>query len=719
MSLSKENLARLKKPGFWLLLALALCIAGSFLANMFNTSFYQVKVERIEFETERGTLSALLYVPRGASSEDPRAGIVTTHGYLNSKEMQDAPAIEMSRRGFVVMALDMYDHGDSSWENDIPQGREFGTFWVYSLFDAVDHMYEYDFIRKDAEGNASIAVSGHSMGGFSSIAAVVFDEQRYQTNLTNGDPAYRKIAAALPTGADFSYLAIAGITQDAAMAAFNERSIGFIAGHYDEFFFNKSTAEKVGSELKVEGTVVYKDFAATASGKRFVGLDPDGAAATPGEVYTVDGGKRVIYTPNEIHPWNHFSKETTGNQIDFYTSVAFANDTSENQSLLVSGNQIWWFKEFFSLIGLIGFFMLIIPAVMLLLKVPFFAYAKKEKNAPMPEPATKGQKVIYWIIVSFTALFPAYYFPTLMNKKADGIGELSTIAGNIIEVIYFVLVGLWLVYLIFTLFKSKDEAKEVKERTLRYTISGIFILVASYALKYLLDYAADLFNTTSYYSQPTTNQIIYWALVVAAVGVLVTVAFHFFAKKGQGVSVKQYGIYANYKRVLVNLVLAVSVVVGAYLVLFITQMIFNTDFRFWTFAVRTFKWSHFVNALKYMPLFFIFFLVNSVVINANTNGEKLRGWRGYLVGILMNVGGLVLYLILHYGRLFTTGVANNPDQALNSILLFALIPVLIVSTIYTKWLYRKTNSVYLGAFINAILITMITVANTVVYTSLV
>ena len=42
-----------------------------------------------------------------------RPTIITTHGYLNSAEMQDASAIEMSRRGYVVLALDMYDHGHS------------------------------------------------------------------------------------------------------------------------------------------------------------------------------------------------------------------------------------------------------------------------------------------------------------------------------------------------------------------------------------------------------------------------------------------------------------------------------------------------------------------------------------------------------------------------------------------------------------------------------
>ena len=40
-----------------LLFAVILVVLGSFLASMFHTSFFQVKVKEIEFETERGTLS--------------------------------------------------------------------------------------------------------------------------------------------------------------------------------------------------------------------------------------------------------------------------------------------------------------------------------------------------------------------------------------------------------------------------------------------------------------------------------------------------------------------------------------------------------------------------------------------------------------------------------------------------------------------------------------
>jgi alpha-beta hydrolase superfamily lysophospholipase len=76
---------------------------------------------------------------------------VVTHGYLNSGEMQDLNAIELSRRGYVVMALDMYDHGHSA--GNAQNTGSFLNFWPTSLYDAASWMYEQPYVLKDEAGN--------------------------------------------------------------------------------------------------------------------------------------------------------------------------------------------------------------------------------------------------------------------------------------------------------------------------------------------------------------------------------------------------------------------------------------------------------------------------------------------------------------------------------------------------------------------------------------
>ena len=120
----------LKKPYGLLIAALVLIVLGSFLAGLLHTSFYAVKIKRIQLPTERGTLTGQHNKPTGAGPADPRPVIITTHGYLISKEMQDAPAVEMSRRGYFVLALYIFFHGDSRLSHPIPPGCYFGTFWI-------------------------------------------------------------------------------------------------------------------------------------------------------------------------------------------------------------------------------------------------------------------------------------------------------------------------------------------------------------------------------------------------------------------------------------------------------------------------------------------------------------------------------------------------------------------------------------------------------------
>ena len=235
-----------------LAIAVALMLLGSIFAQMFNTSFYKVKVSRISFETDTGTLSGLLYMPKGVDASNPHPTIVTTHGYLNSAEMQDETAIEMSRRGYVVLALDMYDHGHSHGNADNTGG--FFNFWPTSLWDAAQYMYSQDYVAKDAQGNGQIAVSGHSMGGFSSEMAIYLDEQNYAA------AGYRIIKAGLSMGADYSWTSYLGLDEEAAVATFGGRTIGKICGQYDEFFF---AADEPPTK---SGTVYHKDYVATTAG---------------------------------------------------------------------------------------------------------------------------------------------------------------------------------------------------------------------------------------------------------------------------------------------------------------------------------------------------------------------------------------------------------------------------------------------------------------------
>lgn len=664
-----------------LIIALVVVLVGSIAAQAFNTSGYTVDVSRIYFETDSGTLSGLLYLPKGASAEDPRPTIVTTHGYLNSAEMQDAPAIELSRRGYVVLAMDMYDHGHSKGNEE--HTGNFLTFWPTSIYDGVQYMYQQDYVMKDENGNGVIAVSGHSMGGFSSTMALYYDELTYE------QVGIRMITAGLSAGSDYSYTAWLGLDAATAVTKFGGRTIGKIAAHYDEFFFNAAGAE---------GTVNYKDYVSTEEGQTILETT-DAKADTWYD--TADGGKRIIYEPSETHPWNHFSKTTTAHMIDFY-EVAFEKYDTSSIKDIASNNQIWFLKELCECVAMIGFLVALAALAALLLKAPFLKNAKSGEALTTAPVSTLGGKIGSVALFVVSMLIPAIIYATLNGSSTAESMRWLNYAGIIAAVLGVVSLILALI--------SKDEGKK------SWILGSVTVNVAGACLAYLTGTKNTLFSNNQIFQAGTVSTIATWAMVCAFISVIIMVSMHLFGgKKEKGVTLAHYGLSAKIINVVASLVIAVIVVAVGYGLLFLVDALFTTDFRIWTFAFKTFEASAIPAALKYMPFFFIYYLVSGAAAVSNTSSEKLQGVKGYVLASLTNMGGITLWLVLQYGKVFATGSAFYASQALSGIILVALVPTLIVSSCFTKYLYKKTGNVYLAAFLNTILLTMMTVANTTVY----
>ena len=673
-----------RTPVTMLILALVLVLLGGVLAYFFNTSFGSVQVTRVEIETERGRLAGLLYVPRDASAADPRPTLVTTTGYLNAREMQAAPAVEMSRRGMVVLALDHYSHG-SSFLNEIPPGQEFNSFWVYTIYDGVQYMYDQPYVLKDADGNGVIAVSGHSMGGFSSTMAVMFDEQEYQQAVAAGDAAVRKVMAGLSVGADMFFPSFFGFTPEVANGLYAGRTMGMIAAQFDEFFFDTTA---------VGGSVIRKDFIGTPEGQAFLG---NPASAEVGEfVETAAGGERVIYQPFETHPYNHFSLRSTRHMIDFYTT-AFADYADV---MVERGGQIWIFKEIFSVLGLVGFYLIFVPLIMLLGKVPFL---KNAITAPLPEisgPTTTGSKVIYWIALAASALIPALIYATYMDRAGDGLRTIRVIA----FILFFVSLG----------FAGFHFLRKQQKQALPWVLAG----VGSFIIAGLSAGSDNLIQLSPVFSSPVTNNVALWAMTVAAITLTLIAVLYAVNGARSGATAEQYGFKVPFKSIAASFAIAVIVAATAFLLVHLVHVLFSVDFRLWLVAVRAFNGPSLVIALVYMPLLFGYFLLNGVSLQGSTNTAFMGGRKGYWFALIGNIGGLVLWLILQYGLLVISGRAAFPAQSLNGIVLIGLTVNLGIATIITKKVLDATNNVYTGAFLNTIVISIITISTSTLYWSI-
>ena len=673
-----------KRSVIVLCIALVLILAGSILAGMYNSSNGSVTVSRISFEAQNGTLSGLLYMPKGASAENPRPTVIVTHGYLNSAEMQDANAIELSRRGLVVLALDQYDHGHSDLDNKVYTGTSFmeiwAPFWINSMHDAVAYMYEQPYVLKDEAGNGIIGVTGHSMGGFGSTMALAMDEQEAAST------GIRKIYCGLTEGSDFLYTGFFGVDVAAADALGGGRTMGKVAAQYDEFFFNDPAV--------TGGTVRHKDFVSTPDGLAFLQRTD---SAEPNTWYpTSDGGMRIIFEPAQTHPWNHFSTTTTAHALYFYKE-AF-KDYSQDLNFLDPNDQIWLFKEGFECLALLGFVLLIVSLASLLIEIPGLSKARTGALEPTPSVRGGGGRFGALALILGLILLPAIFFSPLM----DGGAGSETVMILFYAGCAFAVAGLF--GLIFGLFD--------KENRLRLVIGSFMVMLSGAALALVA--RTPMYTDGSFWTAPGLNSIAYWTIGCALISLLAMSLIYVGAKAKEGLNFRSYGVSFNPLAILMSLIVAILTWAIAYGVLFLMDMLFKADFRIWTFAFKTFDFNIFPAILRYLPTFLLFYVVSTAAITVNTNTEKLKGFWGYLVAIILNAGGPILWLANQYGMLFGTGVPAHPRSALSGIVLVAMVPTLSIAAVISRSLYKKTGNIWLPAFLNALLMTTMAVANTMV-----
>jgi len=351
-----------KSARFWVAIALIICLISSVGASIAQTDGGFIEYHDVTMVTDSGhELDALLLIPETATPENPAPAIVASHGWYNNREMQDLNYVEYARRGFVVISISMYGHGDSevitnnTWWNDENNGN--------GMYDAVKYLSRLPMV--DA---SRIGVTGHSNGGLASRESMLQDEEGL-------------IAAGLIVSNDSVYYDGDGNFAN----PFGNRDVGVIACQYDEFFHRVKQDD--GSKSAP------RDYIDQVTAQSFLhhGVDPAGLETrAPYTYYEQDGALRIICNPPITHPWAHFSHHVVAMSVDFFDKALDA------PIKLDINNQIWQWKAAFNALGIVGFFMFAIFAAIAMVDTPYFAELKaSEEVKPLPAPAGKG-KAWYW-----------------------------------------------------------------------------------------------------------------------------------------------------------------------------------------------------------------------------------------------------------------------------------------------------------------------------------
>ncbi len=136
-----------------LILGLILIFGGSWLATWIQTGAGAATVKEVTYlGADNGLNTAYIYIPTGVTAKNPAPGILVVHGFNNSLVMMSNTSLELARRGYVVLNIDMEDHGLS---DVVTPGDGAG-----GALDGLNYLRSLPIVNKNLVG-----ALGMSMGG--------------------------------------------------------------------------------------------------------------------------------------------------------------------------------------------------------------------------------------------------------------------------------------------------------------------------------------------------------------------------------------------------------------------------------------------------------------------------------------------------------------------------------------------------------------------------
>jgi hypothetical protein len=259
-------------------------------------------------------------------------------------------------------------------------------------------------------------------------------------------------------------------------------------------------------------------------------------------------------------------------------------------------------------------------------------------------------------------------------------------------------------------------------RTIFGSLFALFSALACYLFvplvraTFVLFPAASQAQQTWWFPQRINNAILLWAVANGAIGLIVFWLNYRFRGRNQGVTPDMLGIATSRKEILKTIGLALCVFSAFYLLLFASSAVFHVDFRFFfVSAAASFPSDMTVVALEYIPLFFLFYLANSIRVNSASRFQGQKEWVSMLIMGLGNSVGLMLILAIQYVCFAFTGTVFWTAEWLFANLLFGVIPMMFVLPYFNRYFFRATGRVYLGPMVTCLVFVMMTLTNNVCY----
>ncbi|MBR5382704.1 MAG: alpha/beta fold hydrolase [Clostridia bacterium] len=359
-----------------------------------DTAWGKVRVEKMVLSSADGdVVNAMLYKPRTATAENPAPAVVLYHGGNDMLEHTGTYALELARRGFVVINFDYQGSHDSDYATAESVGEK--TFCGDTIYNTLS---SYNFVQQD-----NIAVFGHSMGGgYASRFAAAYAEHIHLL--------FHLGSAVTANPGDFNYVTVVGDSDESALKRTTvlDEATGKTTQDIHKYYNSAAIAEAWGEP---EGSIIpSKQYHVTG---------------TDGNEYL-----RVFYFPSAIHAYYNVT-DSAVKQIIFGFILGmdgFGNIDNVDLTDEVNGykgiSTVWKLKDIGWLLEYLEICALMFLVATRLIKTASF------KSLELPAIKSYGIKKKSWAWFLFLALLlvlpPLLYLPGI---KAAEIG-LFPIAYN-------------------------------------------------------------------------------------------------------------------------------------------------------------------------------------------------------------------------------------------------------------------------------------------------
>lgn len=357
-----------KKRIVLLIISLIIMIGSAWGAKGIESQFGNVKVERVYFNNEDGyRMSGILYRPQNATSETPAPAVVTSHGNNGYTAAMTSYNVELSRRGYVVLSLEMEGHGRSEYVPDeLGDGSYGGTA-------AADYLMSLDFVDHSQLGG-----TGHSKGANAAVGMAKKYPESVKAILFNG-----YISPSITSGGLDESLVHTNVALN--MSRYDECGqdlLHHIMG--TEWNYDYLRNKEVAAALFSEGW----------GGENIINLVNEGVGDWE------NGTKRIFYTiENCTHVTTVNSKSAVKNGLDFFMN------SMEAPVPIDSANQVWGLRFLFGTLEIAGFVMLLLSfANLLFLWKPFESLEQESNAGNAVMTGTRGVWYRFCFITLFTII---------------------------------------------------------------------------------------------------------------------------------------------------------------------------------------------------------------------------------------------------------------------------------------------------------------------------